>query len=574
MEERPMRFARVRVVALALLVLAANGEASELGFVYVRANVGGGSGGHAALVSGQSVYHMQNGADGLLHLTRDRWAHFRYLYADLQNRPLQIARVEVSPEAQERVLARFSRLYVEQEVALAKRDEAREDVAWLEADRDGRAFPELRGAGLLAPELANDPHAARLRGSLGAAPDAVRLADALAEADRAIAQASATRLRELRDALLLREALRGLESAWGLSDRALVRTPFRYDEPLSATERDALAALSSEIERTIASLLRSTRADRGSAILLAQARYLAVHRSLDENRLVLLDPFEGDPIGPQDALEMSADGHAQALRYAASVARRIRTGVLAGVQPDEPSYNRLEQAGAVLERVANARELGALIDLGRRRLPSRGRSVAGPALAGDVDGALDAARARLAQHERELRERYAYDLFSRNCITELARNAEDALTGKVTPEETFTFIPFVFFDRVRERTPVVRVEDIPSHRAQELARLEREQPGVWTRLRESTALGSAIYTPRRQDGAFLLFTDDVFWRRPLYGAVNLAYAAGYTAYGVAAAPCDFGARAKAGLSGMFWSVPELVFENVRKGSFEWVTTEE
>ena len=97
---------------------------------------------------------------------------------------------------------------------------------------------------------------------------------------------------------------------------------------------------------------------------------------------------------------------------------------------------------------------------------------------------------------------------------------------------------------------------------------------MWTRLRESTSLGSSIYTPRTQDGAFLLFTDDVFWRRPLYGVVNLAYAAGYTAYGVAAAPFDFGARAKAGLSGMFWSVPELAFENVRKGSFEWVTTSE
>jgi hypothetical protein len=63
----------------------------------------------------------------------------------------------------------------------------------------------------------------------------------------------------------------------------------------------------------------------------------------------------------------------------------------------------------------------------------------------------------------------------------------------------------------------------------------------------------------------------VFWRRPLYGAANLAYGLGYATVGVVTAPFDRGARAKAGLSGAFWSVPELAFQNVRKGSFEFVT---
>jgi hypothetical protein len=566
--------ARVRAVALALFVLPAEARASELGFAYVRANVGGGSGGHAALVAGDTVYHLQNDSEGLLELTRDHWTHFRYLYADLQNRPLRIARVEIDPEARERVLARFARLYVEQEMALAERDEARDDVAWLEASRDARAFPALSGAGLLAPERAEDPHAARLRDALAAEPDALRLAEAIAAAENALAASSVTGLHELRDALLLREALRALQSAWGLSDEALVRTPSDDDEPLSPAERDVLRALADQLERTVAELLHSTREDRGAAILLAQARYLAAWRSLDENRLVLLDPLDGAPPAPSDPFEMTPQGHAEALRYTSGVARRIRAEVLAGKAPDEASYNRLEQAGAVLERVANARELEALVDLARRRLPSRGRSVAVPVLAGDVGAALDAARERLALRDAELRQRYAYDLFSRNCITELVRTAEGAFGGRVSADEAFGFIPFVFFDRVRERLPVARVEDVPSHRERELARLEREEPGVWTRLRESTSLGSEIYTPRRQDGAFLLFTDDVFWRRPLYGVVNLAWAAGYTAYGVVAAPFDFGARAKAGLSGMFWSVPELAFENVRKGSFEWVTTQD
>ena len=62
----------------------------------------------------------------------------------------------------------------------------------------------------------------------------------------------------------------------------------------------------------------------------------------------------------------------------------------------------------------------------------------------------------------------------------------------------------------------------------------------------------------------------MFWRRPLYGLANLAWASGYSVYGLAAVPFDGGARVSAGVSGVLWSLPELAFENVRKGSFEWV----
>jgi len=570
--------ARACALALALVTAATPSGAAELGFVYVRANVGGASGGHAALVAGGSVFHVQSGADGLVRLTRDGWDHFRYLYADLQNRPLEVAFVALAPESRQRVLDALTRLYVEQEIALARRDEARDDVSWLEAWRDGRALPELAGAGLLAPERANDADAAALRDRLGAP-----LAELTRAAQSELARASTGRLRELREALGLREAWLALDAAWGLDPRALVALPPELDPPLDDAERAGLEARAGELERTLASLLRSNRADRGPGLLLAQARYLAVRRSLRANRLVLLDPFEGAPRMPVDELEMSASAHASAVAHAAAVARRVRAEVLAPTRVDEPGYTVLEEAGGMLERVASARDLGALFDLGRRRLPARGRSVEAIEPTGDRDAALRAAQERFAAAERALDERYAYDLFRRNCITELVRVTDEAfgspegtaaaLGGRIAPGEIFGFIPFVFFDAVRGRLRVARVARVPSHRERELARIAREEPGLWPRVRESTTLLSTVYEPLPRDGAFLLFTDDVFWRRPLYGLANLAWAASYTAYGVAAAPFDRGARARAGLSGVFWSVPELVFENVRKGSFEWVSTE-
>ncbi len=569
----------VRTLTLTIALLAATPSAgSELGFVYVRANVGGASGGHAALVADERIFHMQAGADGLVRLTRDRWSHFRYLYADLQNRPLEVAYVELEPAARERVLAEFTRLYVEQDGAFAHRDEAREDVAWLEAFRDARELPPLRGAGLLSADERGDPRAAEL-----AARFAPLLAESKREAAAALAAGSALRMREYREALALDHALRALEGGYGLASEALVTLPPELDPPLDAAARAGLEARAAELERTLAELVGSRRPDRGAGILLTHARYLAVKRSLDQGRLVLLDPFDGARRIEVDVLEMSPRAHALAVAHAAQVERQVRALVLEPTRVDEPSYTVLEEAGGMLERVASARDIGALYDLGRRRLPARGRTLAARAPAGDLAAALVEAQLRRDDAQRALDQRFAYDLFDRNCITELVRlvdeafdsaeEARQAMGGRIEPGETFGFVPFVFFDGVRTRLRVARVERVPSFRERELARVEREEPGAWTRARESITLSSTTYEPLLRDSAFLLFTDDVFWRRPLYGAANLAFASAYTVYGLGAAPFDRGARLRAGLLGAFWSLPELAFANVRKGSYEFVSAE-
>lgn len=564
---RGLALALILVVSLAAARVAA---AAELGVVYVRGNVGSASGGHAALVAGDTVYHLQTDGDGLYWIARGRWSHFAYVYAGLQNRPLEVAALDVDAATRGRVLDRFARLYVEQDIEARRREARASDVAWLEALEIGAPPPPLRAAGLLDRARPDDPHAARLRASLGES-----LAHARGAFDSEPLAIDVSDLESLRERLALREALDALEGAWSIAPEARVATPSRFDDPLTDAERASLRAFASKLEASTAELLRSRRPDRGFALLVAQARIVAIGHSLAQNRLILLDAFDGHggaPLPPEDALGERA--RLEQVEYTGALLRRGREVVLETDRLDESTYNLLEESAGLLERTESGRSDSALLDLERNKLPARGRSVAAPAFDGDIAPALVAARARLAEADARYRARWSYDLIRRNCITELARTADEALAGQVPADEALGFIPFVFFDRVRERAPVADVVHVPSHRARELARLERAEPGPWMRLRESTALGSKIYKPRIQDGAFLLFTDDVYWRRPVYGAVNFAYAAGYTAYGVAAAPFDLGARAKAGFSGMFWSVPELVFQNVRKGTFEWVTAAE
>ena len=578
----------MRGALAALLVLAsplaraedARVDEKGLAFVYVSPNVGMASGGHAALRADGAVYHLQNSDAGLLLLVRDGWPSFRLVYAELQNRPLELAHLDAAPEVTEQVQRAFARLYVEQEMELARRAALRDDVAWLEAFASGAAAPPLRGAGLVAPERAGDLDAARLRAAVESRLGDGVLVRSAAEADARIAASQAgADLAALREAVALREALRALADGYGLADAAVAALPAEVDVPLTAGERRSLEELAGRLERTVAELLGSARPDRGYALFLAQARYLAARRSLATGRLVILDAFTGseraDP--PPDDVADSV----RALRRAEALAtfQRGRGLVLAPGRLEEENLNLLEEAAAITAREGRADGAGPLSDFGLRKLPARGRSLP-VAHDGDVSAALARARERLAAQEARLAARWSYELTRRNCITELARTTggafgseaemETALGGEVPPPgEPFGFVPYVFFARARDRLRIERVDSVPGRRAGELARVLHESPGFWTAARESAVPTSTIYGARLRDGAFLLFTDDVFWPRPLYGALNLAYGVGYSLYGVAAAPFDGGARLHAGASGVMWSVPELAFVNVRKGSFDW-----
>jgi hypothetical protein len=234
----------------------------------------------------------------------------------------------------------------------------------------------------------------------------------------------------------------------------------------------------------------------------------------------------------------------------------------------------------VIERAARSDAGLQLPELSRQLAPVRGRSVEVEAPERPSEAQLAAARERLVRAEDRLRERWGYALLRRNCITEISEviagafpsldAADAALGGRIPTGEPLAALPAVFFARVRERLRVARVEHRPSHRIRELAALAERDPRAWVRAREAIAPLSHIYTPSRRDGAFLLFTDDVFWRRPVYGTANFAYGLGHAALGILTAPLDGGTRWKAGVAGALWSVPELAFQNVRKGTFEFV----
>jgi len=97
-----------------------------------------------------------------------------------------------------------------------------------------------------------------------------------------------------------------------------------------------------------------------------------------------------------------------------------------------------------------------------------------------------------------------------------------------------------------------------------------EEPPWQIVLRESSTLTSTIYHAGPQDSAFLFFTDDSVALRPLLGAANLLVGVGDGVLGLVTWPLDDGARLRAGWYGALFSLPELAFVNIRKGSMAWI----
>lgn len=195
-----------------------------------------------------------------------------------------------------------------------------------------------------------------------------------------------------------------------------------------------------------------------------------------------------------------------------------------------------------------------------------------------------------AVHEREeayavgFKRRWGYNLVTRNCVSEVfseidaafeggAEEAERRMGGRLRMEGSFNFVPAVSAMAVETSYPVTERFQLTSYRRARVEEMYRRENPVTVFLRESNTLTSAIYRRNADDSIFVFFTDDAVVARPLFGAVNLVVGIAASAVGLVALPVDGGATLWAGLKGALFSLPELFFQNIRKGSFEHIRRE-
>jgi len=583
-------------VVLGLVFLPARPSAANppatLDFVYIDATAGEASGGHTALRLGEAVFHYEIHPGGLLLLSREPWEAFLHRYNDQQNRSVTVTRVPVDGKAYERVRSHLFGRYVQQQDRLLRLDRLAETHALLRRLADGQDRVALPGLGFFSEQRREAPSAIALRRLVER-----RFGDAwlLAE-QRAVtvelegaslveslpAEQFATFAVRLKELLSLRQALSLLLEATGLSDDALL-SALGNGGPLTERERASGERFLSELADSVLALLASNRPDRGTALLVQMARHQAVSRSLSTGVLATLDPFsDGAERLPPSATRFWDQEGERLIAGARGELARCREAFAAATALRATAYSRVEAAQGRLFELARARRFSTArrVEAGHL-LPGKSRAVR-TGIKGTPEQFAVAARVAgrtLEASREEVAEAFRYHLITRNCVTEIVRDvnasfasreqARARLGGVLVPGERLSFIPFRLTSAIAAAYASSETEVLPSFRLRQLNRLyEQSGPLVW--LRESNTWTSTLYSPEaaREDGVFLFFTDDLVTPRPLLGSINLLYAATHAACGCLLAPVDEGRLLTRSLRGMLYSLPEIAFFNIRKGSFQ------
>ncbi len=611
-----MRWSRAGLLLAGLFASTPVGAAPPpaIDFVYADANEGGASGGHSAIRFGDQVFHFEY-APPVVRMRRDHFDGLRYRYTALDNRSLLLHRVPVTQDTYQLLFDEFTRRYFDQARDLRTHAALVADRRLLEVLQAHR-----RGQPAASPVVVEGAGYFVDGGRPGVAPTDTRgepAAPALAHLRERVAQTHGARF--VTDAMdRVVQALRALDpGAPGFAERyqdgltalralEVLRDarPLRVDAyagggsagpALDSRETEAVATLSEALEAGLVRLIQSTRPDWGFPLLVGMARLAALDESRRLGRWMLLDVF------PADAVVISAEQLARRpamtrelldeARGDFVVARaRLATRTHDGEGFPESAYAAVEAAGNRMLEVSGALE-------GRRPMrmpfglgvPSRGApfpDLVVPAVEGDaLAAALAAATARETAHEAELRRRYGYNVVTRNCVTEIFRTIDAAFSaaapaGADVREESvrrlgghvdapLNFIPAAAAVSVRESYAVSETIELPSYRLAALARMYRRENPVRVYLRESNTVTSTLYQRNPDDSAFLFFTDDAIAARPILGAVNLVTGLGVSAVGLFMVGVDGGDTLRAGLRGMLFSLPELIFFNIRKGSIPY-----
>jgi hypothetical protein len=615
--------ARRRLALLAAAGVLGAGPASgrlHVDYLAIRANEGGSAGGHAAIRFGDETFHFEH-VEGLLRIEREDSLRFQHVYRTLQNRDIELSRVPVSSETWHLLRDVFRRRALVQERQLAIAGEYERDARLLESLLGEDPGLEVKGAGFFEtepgaaadPELENGALSA-LRRRIEALHGQSFLARRRAELDGSLAAlapsppARATSLsadrypdfpvsfsRRVEDALAARSALALLAQPRRLAPGALAKGWETL--PLDPAEEARLRELAAELREQMAVLAASAREDFGYPLLLGMARFAAIELSLRTHRLALLDPYPAQSrrleIGAQRRAHLR-DLLGEAGADLAAARERLRTGSgwreaeLSALEAAAGRWLELRaaEAGATSIRV----QVGVLLPEARARMAAAGL----PRRPAEIALAIEQTRAAAAEHREQLAGLYGYDLVRRNCVSEIFRTLEAGLAqqragedaaelrafvreesrrrlgGYIEPVSSLNFIPFVSSQRVRSRWSVSERVSLPSYRHHRLAEMAASEPGWLVGLRESNVLTARSHSPAEGEGFFLFFTDGAVPARPLLGAINLGAGLLRSAVAVAELPFDEGRALRSGLTGVLYSLPELLFQNIRKGYNEYV----
>jgi len=605
-------------------------------YIYIESNEGNSSGGHAALQFDNDIFHYQYSEPGIIRLEKQQTEHFEFDYRFAANRSLHTSQIDVTEETYTLLRNYFSFQYQTQQQQFSLLDDIDKDRILLESflpinSTQSNHTLRLEGAGLFYKETDFSSSQITKQSVQTRNLSATTLAlheeiiktygqDFLAErAAKTISQirslqatqwqktidnigkqnhspfvySFANRYMDLTSAML---AIQMIEQGLPLLTDA-------YFEPsdqlfkLSELEIAALQEYRKQLNKNLIQLANSNRPDWGIAVLINTARLIAVDKSIKQGKLIFINTFDSE-IAVTDEIDLD--------KYAGQLQKHFNDtkisflnfkSLLTQKKPiTEMNYSQLEMlANRYIELNKASTDSQAIRLYGANLVPSR--SIALPLLVipelpvASIKKSLQQLGNYQEQYLGILKNLYAYNLISRNCVTELFTSIDKALSRQAGLEDInisalnsdskqrlggyvdtslLNFIPVTSHYAVRNNYNITEQMLLPSFRLMKLNEFYREENDLLVYLRENNTLSSTLYNHNADDSFFIFFTDNELLLRPLFGAFNTLAGLGQSMLGLFTWPFDSGKMLSSGSSGVLMSVPELLFINMRKGSFKYL----
>lgn len=567
-------------------------------FLYIDSNTGQSSGGHSALRFGDWVYHFQLYPDQIFHLVREPWFDFRYTYNVLENRTIQIIRIGVTPEDRTRIENAFRRYYLIQEKHLTNLKQLHHDREWLQSLLDPRKSYGVEGVGYIShqtqsritlgirdkiQERYGDKFLLEMRNRVYSKIQDLTWTPQTLPADRFSTQKYPKGLRpfssQLDDLLRLLAITETLTYGHGLDQRTIRNLPPTLDSHLTFEENKMISDLRDRLTNELIEDIGTIDPLDSYHFLVKLITCLVLEETLITDHFQFLDTLSehSERIhweDPMDLANVSVD--IEPLFQKLRVQNQMRGYDLALFLGLQDSANRL------IEVYSAKNGLRPIRHLHTKSMPrKRGLPLDYPKIHWSRDQLqkyLTTTKQIHQNYQKKMEEIYPYQLVMQNCSTEIFRTIDSAFDGNpshvekalgkhIDPSTSLSFIPSYAGFMIKENYTKTKTTEVLSFRRAKIAKFKKDESSLRVFFRETFTPTSTLYRFNSEDHWFLFFTDDTIALRPILGIPNLGVGLLETVVGIPSLPWDRGKRAKRGIQGMFFSLPELVFFNIRKGSF-------
>lgn len=579
-----------------LFPLHSQSNSNPYGFLYIDSNSGQSSGGHSALRFGDRVYHLQYSfEDKIFHIVREPWVDFRFQYGVVQNRNIEFYEWEISENAKHTLRQKWNELYLVQETHIQNQKKLEQEWEVSELNSDGnKFFLPISGFGYFTN--IPDPHSPipKLFSFSKKEKEILKRSSInWAEATKKI-QSTKTNIslpntdspyRLIHSIQTKRDLLTNAEKKSFI--RHYLLDPVLLYEPAFLQLNGSEFHLSETEIKVWKSYLNGLVHDLRFCIFESECndweemtlllRIVYIQKSIVLETIVFpkknLDGFQYLPVIqlPESVKTTKQKEYDQLFTSQKKI-------FASGYDPIQ--FFNWE---SFLVRYQSFLEQGVAPEgiefnwVGYNPYKENSQNLA---ISDETEN--QAKQRNYESYTKGIQNLYSYHLTHKNCTTELFRYMNEMFPEGRIGNETFwdplsntvislNFIPSVAALKLESNSGTIQKKLYPSYR-----NLKRKKITNFTEkhFKESFVPTSKIYKPNPIDHPFLFFTEETVWNRPILGLANTIYGIGYTGMGILSAPFDKGSRFSQGTESVFYSLPELVFFNIRKGHFPFIAAKE